>query len=143
MDDRYYTRRVQLDTSKYATFIFLDTSACVSSYRSTDPTKWDPCSKQIFVFFFLLPLFSLFSSPLLPPSSLSLSLSLFFLSFLCFHKRHHVPDLLSVGRVGPVRGALPLPREHHGLRLQPAILLVPTTTGADTLHRLVPLLNPF
>lgn len=44
MDDRYYTRRVQLDSSKYATFIFLDTSACVSSYRSTDPAKWDPCS---------------------------------------------------------------------------------------------------
>jgi len=46
LDARYYTRRVGLDSSKYVTFIFLDTSACVSAYRTTDPSKWDPCSTE-------------------------------------------------------------------------------------------------
>ena len=37
MDGRYYTRRMKLgDSSQHASFIFLDTSACVSAYRSSD-----------------------------------------------------------------------------------------------------------
>lgn len=46
MDARYYSRRVQLEGSNYATFIFLDTSPCVSEYRGSDPERWDPCGTQ-------------------------------------------------------------------------------------------------
>eukprot|EP01035_Chromulina_nebulosa_P022907 gene22907-29673_t len=46
MDDRYYTRRVTVDeaSSTYISFIFLDTSPCISAYRSTKQSGWDPCS---------------------------------------------------------------------------------------------------
>lgn len=46
MDDRYYTRRVQASSSQYISFIFLDTSPCVSAYRADNPSGWDPCSSQ-------------------------------------------------------------------------------------------------
>lgn len=46
MDDRYYTRRVTVDESAgvYISFIFLDTSPCISDYRNTNQKYWDPCS---------------------------------------------------------------------------------------------------
>lgn len=44
MDDRYYSRIVTFEgTSVAATIIFLDTSPCVSDYRATDNSYWDPC----------------------------------------------------------------------------------------------------
>ncbi len=45
MDARYYTRRIPMDASKgiYLSFIFLDTSPCISGYRSSNPNNWDPC----------------------------------------------------------------------------------------------------
>merc|ERR1719183_2597921 len=43
MDDRYYTRRVQLEKSNYATFIFIDTSPCYAEYRADSKSGWDPC----------------------------------------------------------------------------------------------------
>lgn len=46
IDARYYSRRVQLDGSNYATLIFLDTSPCVQEYRSSDAKGWDPCGTQ-------------------------------------------------------------------------------------------------
>lgn len=46
MDARYYTRRVSLSLLHSATMIFLDTSPCVSEYRSSTPTRWDPCGTQ-------------------------------------------------------------------------------------------------
>ena len=46
MDDRYYTKRIQVSNDVYISFIFLDTSPCVSAYRSSNPDGWDPCSSQ-------------------------------------------------------------------------------------------------
>ena len=46
MDARYYTKRVQLAETVYMSLIFIDTSPCVSEYRSSDPTGWDPCGSQ-------------------------------------------------------------------------------------------------
>jgi len=43
MDDRYYTRRVALSSSQSATMIFLDSSPCVSEYRASTRSRWDPC----------------------------------------------------------------------------------------------------
>lgn len=43
LDSRYYTRRVQISTGVYISFIFLDSSPCVAEYRSTDSSGWDPC----------------------------------------------------------------------------------------------------
>jgi hypothetical protein len=43
MDDRYYTRRLEISSNVYITFIFLDTSPCISAYRSSNPSGWDPC----------------------------------------------------------------------------------------------------
>ena len=43
MDDRYYTKRVTVG-SAHISFIFLDTSPCVSAYRSTNNASWDPCA---------------------------------------------------------------------------------------------------
>ncbi len=42
MDDRYYTRRVTVDaaTKTHISFIFLDTSPCMSGYRGTNPDNW-------------------------------------------------------------------------------------------------------
>ncbi|CAE8610671.1 unnamed protein product [Polarella glacialis] len=46
MDARYYSRRVQLDSSNYASFVFLDTSPCISEYRASAAEGWDPCSPK-------------------------------------------------------------------------------------------------
>mmetsp|Transcript_8470 Transcript_8470/g.12634 ORF Transcript_8470/g.12634 Transcript_8470/m.12634 type:complete len:352 (-) Transcript_8470:206-1261(-) len=48
MDARYYTRRVLIDpdSSTYISFIFLDTSPCISDYRSDNPEYWDPCGSD-------------------------------------------------------------------------------------------------
>lgn len=44
MDDRYYTRRVEIgDTGSYVSFVFIDSSPCVSDYRSSSDEYWDPC----------------------------------------------------------------------------------------------------
>ena len=46
MDDRYYTKRIQLGGSSYVSFIFIDTNPCISDYRANDPANWDPCSTE-------------------------------------------------------------------------------------------------
>mmetsp|Transcript_2345 Transcript_2345/g.3140 ORF Transcript_2345/g.3140 Transcript_2345/m.3140 type:complete len:427 (+) Transcript_2345:15-1295(+) len=47
MDDRYYTRRVEIGTTgSYISFIFLDTNTCVSAYRSESSEGWDPCGVE-------------------------------------------------------------------------------------------------
>lgn len=47
MDSRYYSRRIPLGSSGvHATFIFIDTSPCVSEYRSSDRSGWDPCGTE-------------------------------------------------------------------------------------------------
>eukprot|EP00656_Telonema_subtile_P008588 TRINITY_DN14007_c0_g4_i1.p1 TRINITY_DN14007_c0_g4~~TRINITY_DN14007_c0_g4_i1.p1 ORF type:complete len:437 (+),score=109.12 TRINITY_DN14007_c0_g4_i1:73-1383(+) len=46
MDARYYTKRIQLEGSNYATMIFLDTSPCVTEYRSSSQSGWDPCGGE-------------------------------------------------------------------------------------------------
>jgi hypothetical protein len=40
----YYTRRILLGGSQYATFIFIDTNPCIAKYRANEPSGWDPCS---------------------------------------------------------------------------------------------------
>ena len=42
MDDRYYSRRVHIGNTNIS-FVFIDTSPCISEYRSSDPYGWDPC----------------------------------------------------------------------------------------------------
>merc|ERR1719433_1550360 len=44
MPARYFSRRVLLGGSSYATLIFIDTNPCVQAYLDTDPKHWDPCS---------------------------------------------------------------------------------------------------
>lgn len=46
MPARYFTKRIQLEGSNYATLVFLDTSPCVSDYRNSNPDGWDPCSTE-------------------------------------------------------------------------------------------------
>ena len=47
MDDRYFTRRVSLGGgAAHATLLMLDTSPCVSAYRSSDASGWDPCGSD-------------------------------------------------------------------------------------------------
>merc|ERR1711907_381525 len=47
MDDRYYTRRMQLgSSSSYATFVFLDSSPCINEYRASPDKGWDPCGSE-------------------------------------------------------------------------------------------------
>jgi len=46
MDARYYTRRVSLTGTQSVSMIFLDTSPCVSEYRSSDARGYDPCGEQ-------------------------------------------------------------------------------------------------
>lgn len=46
MDARYFTRRLQLQGSIYVSLILLDTSPCVSEYRSDSQTGWDPCGTE-------------------------------------------------------------------------------------------------
>jgi len=40
----YYTKRFHLEGAHYATFVFIDSNPCISSYRGDDPEGWDPCS---------------------------------------------------------------------------------------------------
>jgi len=42
----YYMKRLFLGGSQYATFVFVDTNPCISSYRGSDPKGWDPCSGE-------------------------------------------------------------------------------------------------
>lgn len=44
MPSYFYTKRLHLGSSRYATFVFIDTNPCISSYRGDDPAGWDPCS---------------------------------------------------------------------------------------------------
>lgn len=48
MPARYYTHRIPLPSSgnQYLTLLFLDTSPCISDYRSSNPNLWDPCMTQ-------------------------------------------------------------------------------------------------
>ena len=47
MDDRYFTRRVSLGGgAAHATLLMLDTSPCVSAYRASDASGWDPCGSD-------------------------------------------------------------------------------------------------
>ena len=39
---RYYYRRVSIGNTNIS-FVFIDTSPCISEYRSSDPYGWDPC----------------------------------------------------------------------------------------------------
>ena len=43
---RYYSRRLQLAGAHFLSLIVIDSSPCVSEYRSSDPAGWDPCSTQ-------------------------------------------------------------------------------------------------
>eukprot|EP01059_Diplonema_ambulator_P016803 TRINITY_DN28781_c0_g1_i1.p1 TRINITY_DN28781_c0_g1~~TRINITY_DN28781_c0_g1_i1.p1 ORF type:complete len:342 (+),score=140.38 TRINITY_DN28781_c0_g1_i1:39-1028(+) len=44
LPERYYTKRVLLDGTQYLSMVFLDTNPCISAYRSSNPSGWDPCS---------------------------------------------------------------------------------------------------
>ena len=46
LPDRYYSKRIALseEQNAYMTIITLDTSPCISSYRSSNSSGWDPCS---------------------------------------------------------------------------------------------------
>ena len=47
MDDRYYTRRLEIgDTGSYMSFVFIDTNPCISDYRSDNDANWDPCGSE-------------------------------------------------------------------------------------------------
>lgn len=46
MPARYYTKRIQLEGTNYATLLFLDTSPCYSPYRSDNIDNWDPCMTE-------------------------------------------------------------------------------------------------
>ncbi|GAB5357482.1 hypothetical protein AAMO2058_000378700 [Amorphochlora amoebiformis] len=46
IDDRYYTKRIQVSSGVYMTMVFLDTSPCVSEYRSESRSGWDPCGSE-------------------------------------------------------------------------------------------------
>lgn len=45
MDDRYYTRRFQIDaaTNTTVTLLVIDTNPCIAKYRSKTQSGWDPC----------------------------------------------------------------------------------------------------
>lgn len=43
MPNRYYYTRMQLEGENYMTMIVLDTTPCVSGYRGTDASNYDPC----------------------------------------------------------------------------------------------------
>lgn len=45
LPSRYYSRRIPLAKGQFMSLIVLDTSPCVSDYRSTDQNEWDPCSE--------------------------------------------------------------------------------------------------
>jgi hypothetical protein len=44
---RYYSKRLPLGGgAAHVSLLFLDTSPCVSEYRASDASKWDPCSTE-------------------------------------------------------------------------------------------------
>lgn len=43
---RYYTKRVEVGAGQHVSFIFLDTSPCVSDYRAESSSRWDPCGSE-------------------------------------------------------------------------------------------------
>uniref|UniRef100_A0A7S2XDA4 Calcineurin-like phosphoesterase domain-containing protein n=1 Tax=Lotharella oceanica TaxID=641309 RepID=A0A7S2XDA4_9EUKA len=46
MDDHYYTKRITVTDSVHISMVFIDTSPCVSEYRSSSSSGWDPCGSQ-------------------------------------------------------------------------------------------------
>eukprot|EP00462_Mataza_sp_D1_P010186 CAMPEP_0175164568 /NCGR_PEP_ID=MMETSP0087-20121206/26496_1 /TAXON_ID=136419 /ORGANISM="Unknown Unknown, Strain D1" /LENGTH=440 /DNA_ID=CAMNT_0016453635 /DNA_START=44 /DNA_END=1367 /DNA_ORIENTATION=+ len=44
--DRYYTQRIHLEGDHWMTVVVLDTSPCISEYRSSQKSGWDPCGEQ-------------------------------------------------------------------------------------------------
>ena len=46
IDDRYFTKRLKLASGVFVSFVFLDTSPCVSAYRSSNTSGWDPCGSE-------------------------------------------------------------------------------------------------
>ena len=46
MDSRYFAKRVAISDNQHISFIFLDTSPCVSAYRGDDESQWDPCGSE-------------------------------------------------------------------------------------------------
>lgn len=46
LPDRYYTKRVELTAGQYLTFIVMDTNPCISAYRSSSQSGWDPCGSD-------------------------------------------------------------------------------------------------
>jgi len=47
LPSRYYNQRVPLGSSgKYMTILYLDTSPCISQYRSSSNKGWDPCGPK-------------------------------------------------------------------------------------------------
>lgn len=48
LPERYYTRRIQLGkrSSSFMSLIVIDTSPCISQYRSSNSENWDPCGPE-------------------------------------------------------------------------------------------------
>jgi len=46
LPERYYTKRVLVSDGVYISFIFIDSSPCVSEYRASSKAGWDPCGSQ-------------------------------------------------------------------------------------------------
>ncbi|KAJ1437636.1 Metallo-dependent phosphatase-like protein [Ochromonadaceae sp. CCMP2298] len=46
LPNRYYTQRIEMADGIFMTILVLDTSPCISDYRNSNPTYWDPCSTQ-------------------------------------------------------------------------------------------------
>jgi len=42
LPSRTYTKRMQLSSNVYISWIFIDSSPCIAEYRSDDPSGWDP-----------------------------------------------------------------------------------------------------
>eukprot|EP00467_Chlorarachnion_reptans_P008534 CAMPEP_0114527278 /NCGR_PEP_ID=MMETSP0109-20121206/23522_1 /TAXON_ID=29199 /ORGANISM="Chlorarachnion reptans, Strain CCCM449" /LENGTH=455 /DNA_ID=CAMNT_0001709215 /DNA_START=20 /DNA_END=1388 /DNA_ORIENTATION=- len=46
MDDRYYTKRIEVSDGVYISLVVIDTSPCVQEYRSSSQSGWDPCGSE-------------------------------------------------------------------------------------------------
>mmetsp|Transcript_60892 Transcript_60892/g.181433 ORF Transcript_60892/g.181433 Transcript_60892/m.181433 type:complete len:412 (+) Transcript_60892:91-1326(+) len=46
LPSRFYTKRIEMGAGQHLSLIVLDTSPCVSAYRSSSPSGWDPCSSE-------------------------------------------------------------------------------------------------
>ncbi|KAJ9468492.1 Purple acid phosphatase 17 [Diplonema papillatum] len=46
MPSRYFSYKQKMSATQNMTVIVIDTSPCVSAYRSSDPSGWDPCSPK-------------------------------------------------------------------------------------------------